>query len=89
MDFFKAYYKVSWEFIFKTLKKLGLEFFYQMIKISFQCATTIVGMNRAIIKYFLIERIVKKGYSLTPYPFILVDKILNIIIQNVVQQHYL
>jgi hypothetical protein len=50
LDFSKAYNKVSWQFLFLTMKKLGIvKEFVEMVKLLFQDAKTFICFNGNII----------------------------------------
>ncbi len=85
LDFAKAYDKVSWDFLFLAMKRLGMDdAFISTIKLFFQDAESSIYLNGNMTRCFLIRKGVRHGCPLIPYLFLLVGEILNIWIKQLV-----
>jgi len=53
--------------------------------IWFKCCLTSISLNRSITKPFKIERRVKQNYPMAPYLFILVGKVFNFMVKEIMR----
>jgi hypothetical protein len=85
LDFAKAYDKVSWDFLFLAMKRLGMDDeFIDTIKLLFQDAKSSSYLNGNMTHCFQIRKGVRHECPLLPYLFLLVGEILNILIKQLV-----
>jgi len=71
LDFAKAYDKISSDFLFMGLEKMGMVVeFRNMVKVLFQDTKMTVCINGSITSSFKVKRGVRQGYLLAPYLFI-------------------
>jgi len=67
LDFAKAYDKVSWEFLFMTLEKMGMaRNFHWYGEIITPNAKVLICLNHNITKALEIERGIRQGCPLAP-----------------------
>jgi hypothetical protein len=76
VDFFKAYDKVEWDFLFECLKRLGIQDAFTS-KIMIIGIIAKVNINNKFSKYFCIKRGVWHMCPLAFYLFLVVGEALN------------
>lgn len=82
LDFFKAYDKVDWLFLFATITRLGFPSeFISMTKLLFGEASASVRVNGCISRTFPIEKGVRQGCPLAPYLFLIIAEALNAMVK--------
>jgi hypothetical protein len=81
IDFFKAYDKVEWHFLFECLKRLGILNAFTS-KIMFIGTIAKVNINDKFSKKNCIERGVWHRCPLAPYLFLVVGEALNATIKE-------
>lgn len=87
LDFSKAYDKVSWPFLFKSMSSLGIhESFIKWTKMLFNNARASVTLDGTPGKEFRVERGVRQGCPLAPYLFLIVGETLNHIIKKAMRE---
>lgn len=75
LDYTKAYYKISWLFLFEAKEAMDFEqTFIEMVKLLCRGMNSEVCLNGTLSKPFQILRVVR----LAPYLFLIVGKIMNI-----------
>ena len=85
LDFSKAYDKVSWHFLFKAMKAMGIcEEFIRWVKLLFTNASAAVNLNGTPVSNFKIKRGVRQGCPLAPYLFLIVGEILTHMVKKAV-----
>ena len=78
IDFKKAYDIVSFPFLFKALRKLGLlENFVRMAQVLFVKAEVSVCLYKVDIGMIATEQGVRQGCPMAPYLFLVVGQALN------------
>jgi hypothetical protein len=75
LDYTKAYYKISWLFLFEAKEAMGFEqTFIEMVKLLCRGVNIEVCLNGTLSKPFQILRAMR----LAPYLFLIVGEIINI-----------
>ena len=83
LNFSKAYDKVSWRFLFHTMKTMHMsENFISWVKLFFEDATAAVNLNGSPGNSFKIKRGVRQGCPLAPYLFLIVGEVFTHIINK-------
>lgn len=74
LDFKKAYDRVSWTFLRKTMEKMGFHetWVKQVMSLNINATTSII-VNITQFKTFRLQRSVKQGCPLAPYLFLLLS----------------
>ena len=87
LDFSKAYDKVSWQFLFRTMRKMGVsEVFTKWVKLLFTGATAAVNLNSNPGENFTVERGVRQGCPFAAYLFLIVGEALTHTIKKAVKE---
>ena len=75
LDYTKAYYKISWLFLFEAKEAMGFEqTFIEMVKLLYRGVNIELCLNGTLSKPFQILRAMR----LAPYLFLIVGEIMNI-----------
>ena len=78
----KAFDKVSWEFMFEVLRRLGLpEGFIEMVKVLYSNPESCFNINGELTPFILIRRGVRQGCPLSLLLYILVAEALGLAIR--------
>ena len=81
LDLSKAYDMVEWGSLFQIMGRMGFPAqFIHMISLLFQDAAAAVKVNGVPSPQFEIQRGVRQGCPLTPYLFIIVSEVLNLMV---------
>ena len=87
LDFSKAYDKVSWHFLFRTMRKMNVSAkFIKWVEMFFTNASAAVNLNGSPGNSFKIERGVRQGCPLAPYLFLIVGEALTHTIKKAVTE---
>ena len=87
LDFSKAYDKVSWTFLFSTMRQLNISAtFIKWVKLLFVNASATVNLNGDSGANFKIERGVRQGCPLAPYLFLIIGEALTHTIKKAVEE---
>jgi len=79
----KAFDKVSWEFMFEVLRRLGLpEGFIEMVKVLYSNPESCLNVNGELTPFILIMRGVRQGCPLSLLLYILVAEALGLAIKS-------
>jgi len=79
----KAIDKVSWEFMFEVLRRLGLpEGFIEMVKVLYSNPESCLNVNGELTPFILIMRGVRQGCPLSLLLYILVAEALGLAIKS-------
>ena len=83
IDQMKAFDRVNWEFLFKTLQKFNFgPQFIQWIKILYTDVKSCVKVNNFISEPFSLEKGVRQGCALSPLLYVLVAEVLACMIRE-------
>jgi hypothetical protein len=78
LDFEKTFDKIEWNFLFPTLSKLGFSSkWIEWVPSLYWLASSLVKVNGESEGNFRLSRLVKQGYPLAPYLFILTTDVLS------------
>jgi len=78
LDFEKAFDRIEWDFLFKTLKTLGFsDVWVRWVKLLYKSASSAIKVNGTTGPDFPLERSVRQGCPLAPYLFILATDVLG------------
>jgi hypothetical protein len=78
LDFEKAFDRIEWGFLFTALVKLGFDATWiRWVRSLYQAASSAIKVNGANGSGFQLARLVRQGYPLAPYLFILTTDILG------------
>ena len=87
LDFSKAYDKVSWIFLFSTMRKMNIDDkFIKWVKLLFANASAVVSLNGNPGNNFKVERGVRQGCPLAPYLFLIVGEALTHVIKKAIKE---
>ena len=83
LDFKKAYDRVSWTFLWKTMEKMGFHetWVKQVMSLNVNATTSII-VNITQSKTFRLQQSVKQGCPLAPYLFLLTVNVLGQLLQH-------
>jgi hypothetical protein len=85
LKFSKEYDKISWNFLFDVLKKFGMALEYvDIIHILFIDVRLCVNVNGSKSPPVQIQHKVRHGRPHSPYLFILVGEMLNVMVKQIV-----
>lgn len=71
LDLEKAYDRINWLFILKTLEELGCgQGFCKLVKLLFSNATTTLSLNGYLYGSIVLHRLVRQGCPLAPLLFL-------------------
>ena len=82
LEFFKAYKKINWHFLFRAIEQFGFfKSFTNKRMLLFSIAKAFVKINGSSSASFWIKRGVRQGCLLTLYLFLIVAKVFNVMVK--------